>query len=44
MSPLAPIRLRDQQDTLIRAPFKYLKKRPMMLKTQDETQSNRKRK
>ncbi|MGG4212692.1 spore germination protein [Paenibacillus sp. FSL L8-0638] len=44
MSPLAPIRLRDQQDTLVRAPFKYLKKRPMMLKTQDEIQSNRKRK
>jgi spore germination protein len=43
MSPLAPIRLRDQQDTLVRLPFKYLKKRPMMLKTQDETHSNRKR-
>lgn len=44
MSPLAPVRLRDQQDTLVRVPYKYLRKRPMMLKTQDETHSNRKRK
>ncbi|CQR54676.1 spore germination protein [Paenibacillus riograndensis] len=43
MSPLAPIRLRDQQDTLVRVPFKYQKKRPIMLKTQDETSANRKR-
>lgn len=44
MAPLAPIRFRDQQDTLIRVPYRYFKKRSMTLKTQNETLSNRKRK
>ncbi|MFB5675856.1 spore germination protein [Paenibacillus terreus] len=44
MAPLAPIRLRDQQDALIRVPYRYFKKRSITLKTQDEMLSNRKRK
>jgi spore germination protein len=44
MAPLAPIRFRDQQDTLIRIPYRYIKKRSITLKTQNETLSNRKRK
>lgn len=42
MSPMAPIRLRDQQDTLVRFPLKNLRKRPVMLKTKDETLSKKK--
>ncbi|MEK5165035.1 spore germination protein [Paenibacillus sp. FSL R5-0527] len=44
MAPLAPIRLSDQQDTWVRIPFRYFKKRSLTLKTQDETLSHRKRK
>ncbi|MFD1177918.1 spore germination protein [Paenibacillus puldeungensis] len=44
MSPMAPIRLRDQQDTLVRLPLKKIRKRPVMLNTKDDTLSNKKRK
>ncbi|RKD31385.1 spore germination protein [Thermohalobacter berrensis] len=36
LAPFAPVRIRDLKDTLIRAPLLLMKRRPQLLKTQDE--------
>jgi len=36
LAPLAPFNLQDQKDQLVRLPFNWMKKRPQILKSQDQ--------